>query len=229
MHTDLSRRVERRSVQDLSHQITDGMPTFPGDPEVTVASATDFETDGYRVTRLGCGSHTGTHVDAPAHTESDGKTLDEFDLDRFVSETIRVDCRDLGARARIPPNRVPTDDADCVVFQTGWDEHWGTERYRDHPFLSPGTAERCAERGFAVGTDTLNPDPTPSPNADPSEPDGFRAHHALLGDDCLIFENLTNLSAVPERFELRAYPLPLGTDGAPVRAVGAPLDGGGPQ
>lgn len=224
--THLCREGKRPTVHDLSHQFADGMTTFPGDPEVTVDPATDFDIDGYRVTDLGCGSHAGTHVDAPAHTEADGKTLDEFDLDRFVLETIRVDCRDLGARERISSERVPSGDADCVVFHTGWDEHWDTDRYRDHPFLAPATAERCAERGLAVGTDTLNPDPTPSPNATADEPDGFPAHHAVLGDDCLIVENLTGLAAVPERFELRAYPLPLGTDGAPVRAVGVPLDTG---
>lgn len=211
-------------MEDLTHEFTDGMATFPGDPAVTVEPATEFDTDGYRVTSLGCGSHAGTHVDAPAHTEPDGKTLDEFDLDRFVLETTRVDCRDLGAREQISPERVPTCEADCVVFHTSWDDHWNTERYRDHPFLAPETAERCAERNLAVGTDTLNPDPTPSPNASADEPDGFPAHHALLGTDCLIVENLTRLATVPERFELRVYPLPLGTDGAPVRAVGVPLD-----
>jgi kynurenine formamidase len=41
-----------------------------------------------------------------------------------------------------------------------------------------------------------------------------------LGDSRLVFENLTGLERLPQRFELRAYPLALGGDGAPVRAVG---------
>ncbi|MFB6270576.1 MAG: cyclase family protein, partial [Halobacterium sp.] len=41
----------------------------------------------------------------------------------------------------------------------------------------------------------------------------------LLGADCLILENLTGLGAAGDRFELRAYPMALSTDGAPVRAV----------
>lgn len=157
---------------------------------------------------------------APSHTERDGKPLEEFPLDRFVLETVQVGCLDLSARDPIPPDRVPETDADCVVFRTGWDDHWGTERYLDHPYLSPDAARRCAREGYAVGTDTLNPDPTPSPNARADEPEGVQAHHALLGDDRLLFENLTGLHRAPERFELRAYPLPIGGDGAPVRAVG---------
>ncbi len=207
-------------MYDLSHPIEPSMQTFPGDPDVSLAATREFAIDGYRVRELGCGSHTGTHVDAPAHTERDGRALEEFPIERFVLETVRVDCLDLSARDPILPDRVPESDVDCVVFHTGWDDHWETDRYLDHPYLSPETARRCVREGYAVGTDTLNPDPTPSPNAREAEPDGAPAHHALLGDDRLIFENLTGLDRVPERFELRAHPLPIGGDGAPVRAVG---------
>jgi kynurenine formamidase len=214
--------VKLPGVYDLSHPFTDGMQTFPGDPPVHVRPAAGVEADGYRVTELACGSHAGTHVDAPSHTEPDGDSLDAFPTDRFVSATRRVDCRDLDAREPIPPDRVPDAETDleCVVFQTGWDAHWGTDRYLDHPYLPPETARRCGDRGFDVGVDALNPDPTPLPRAGDDEPQGLPAHHALLGTGRLVFENLTRLGAVPRRFELRAYPLPLGADGAPVRAVG---------
>jgi len=207
-------------MHDLSQPIETGMSTYPGDPEVSVQPAATYPEDDCRVSELSCGSHTGTHVDAPSHTERDGKTLDSYDLERFVLDGRTVDCRDLDPREPIPADRVPGADADCAVFWTGWDEHWGDDRYLDHPYLSVAAAERCAERGLAVATDTLNPDPTPTDRATDDEPTGFAVHHALLGADCLIFENLTNLGAVPERFQLRAYPLKLGGDGAPVRAVG---------
>lgn len=207
-------------MYDLSQPIESGMPTYPGDPAVSVDPAATYPEDDCRVSALSCGSHTGTHVDAPSHTEAEGRTLDSFELDRFVLDARTVDCRDLDPREAIPPERVPDDDADCAVFWTGWDDHWGEERYLDHPYLSVAAAERCADRGLAVATDTLNPDPTPTDRATDDEPGGFAVHHALLGADCLIVENLANLDAVPERFELRAYPLKLGGDGAPVRAVG---------
>lgn len=208
-------------MHDLSHRIETGMQTFPGDPAVTVESAATHVADGYRVERVVCGSHTGTHVDSPAHTEPDGRTLDTYDLSAFVRDAIRVDCRDLGARDPITADRVPdAPDADCAVFWTDWDDHWGTDRYLDHPYLTPDAARACVDRGLAVATDTLNPDPTPTDKAGADEPDGFPAHHALLGADHLVFENLTNLGAVTDRFELHALPLKLTTDGAPVRAVG---------
>jgi len=207
-------------MQDLSHPFVDGLQTYPTDRDVSVASATDYETDGYRSVEIETGSHAGTHVDAPAHILQDGKHLSEYDVEDFVLSTVIVDCRDLEDREAIPPERVPDDESiECVVFRTDWDEYWGSERYFDHPYLSPEAAQKCAEKEFAVGTDTLNPDPTPRLTASAEEPDGFKAHEAILGAEQLIFENLTNLESVPEHFELRAHPLPLQVDGAPVRAV----------
>lgn len=207
-------------MEDLSHPFVDGLQTYPADDDVHVSPNAEHETEGYRSTTIETGSHAGTHVDAPAHIIPDGKELAEFAVDEFVFDAVKVDCRDLEAREPIPPERVPEDEtADCVIFQTNWDEHWGTERYFDHPYLSPEAAKVCAKREFSVGSDTLNPDPTPSLSASADEPDGFRAHEAILGAEKLIFENLTGLDRVPDRFELRAFPLPLQVDGAPVRAV----------
>jgi Predicted metal-dependent hydrolase len=210
-------------VRDLTHQIETEMQTYPGDPAVTVSSATTVEADGAAVERVELGSHTGTHVDAPAHVIPDGRTLDTFELDAFAFDAVRVDCRALGAREAIPAALVPTGtDADCVVFDTGWADHWGTPRYRDHPYLSPEAGEACAEAGVAVATDTLSPDPTPPADADESDDAGDTTdapvHEAVLGAGQLIVENLTGLGGL-RRFELRALPLALAGDGAPVRAA----------
>ena len=210
---------------DLSHPIEAGMQTYPGDPAVEVAPHATHDADGFHVDAVRCGSHTGTHVDAPAHTEPGGRTLEAYPVERFVRRAVVADCTHLGARESIPASSVPGPDADAdlVAFRTGWDDFWGTETYLDHPYLSAATAEACADRGFDVAVDTLNPDPTPTDDAGDAgddEPTDFRIHHTLLGDGRLIFENLTNLDRVGERFEFRAYPMALASDGAPVRAVG---------
>lgn len=206
-------------LRDLTHPIEDGMQTYPGDPPVSVSPAATMADDGARVTALSLGSHTGTHVDAPAHTEADGATLGAFDIDDFRFSARLVDVTDLDDREAIGPGRLPDRvDADCLVFHTGWDRFWGTDRYLDHPHLGADAAEWCAERGLAVATDTLSPDPTPSASSADHDA-GFPAHHALLGAGRLILENLTDLDGLPERFTLHAFPLSLDGDGAPVRAV----------
>lgn len=196
--------------RDLSHPIEDGMPVYPGDPAVSVDTAADFDVDGYRVSRLELGTHTGTHVDAPSHLERDGATLGDFAPTDFEWDA-RVVHLDPDARGEIRVDAVPQGDADAVVFATGWSDHWSTDRYRDHPHLTTDAAARCADRGLHVGLDVPSPDPPDSAE--------FPAHHELLGKNCLILENLTNLAGLPERITLHAYPLPVDADGAPVRAI----------
>ncbi|MFA9517187.1 cyclase family protein [Halopenitus sp. H-Gu1] len=215
--------------RDLSHRIETGMRTFPGDPDVSVTSAATIPEDGFSVQEIRCGSHTGTHIDAPSHTEPDGGVLADRPIGQYVFTARFRDVTPCSAREPIGPDRLPDGiddpDVDIVVLRTGWDEYWATDhrendRYLDHPYLLPAAARRLREANCGVAVDSLNPDPTPTPAADPDEPDGFPVHHALLGSDLPIIENLTALSGLPERFVLYAFPLPIADgDGAPVRAV----------
>lgn len=207
-------------ARDLSHAVESGMPVFPDDPPVTVESHATLPEDGYRVSAVACGSHTGTHVDAPSHSEPDGRDIDTVDVGRFTFDAVRADCCGLDPRSPIGPEGLPSTDADLLVVRTGWDDHWGTPAYLQHPFLTPEAARFCVEQEYDVAIDALNVDPTPTGDAIDDEPTGFGAHHALLGNDRLVFENLTNLAGLPERFEVSAFPLKLADgDGAPVRAV----------
>jgi kynurenine formamidase len=192
------------------------MPTYPGDPAVSLSPHATHEADGYRVTACAFGSHTGTHVDAPAHVAPDERELADYPVDRFRFDARVVDCRGVGAgeAVTVADLRAADHDStaphDLLVVHTGWADHWGTDRYLDHPFLAPAAAEWCAERGLAVGLDV----PSPDPFGDADLP----AHHALLGADCLLLENLTGLDALPTRCRVSAYPV-LGGDGSPARVV----------
>ncbi len=197
------------------------MPVFPDDPSVTLEPARTLEDDGYRVSALACSSHTGTHIDAPSHTEPAGRTIDAYPLEAFVFDARIVDCTGKEPRAPITAEELPAvaDGVDLIVCRTGWDRHWGTATYADHPYLTAQAAERCVEAGLSIGVDTLNPDPTPTPNASADEPTDFPVHAAVLGADHFIIENLTNLEGL-DRVTLYAFPLALTDgDGSPVRAV----------
>jgi kynurenine formamidase len=209
------------TAYDLSQPLDPDVPVYPGDPEVSLRPHATHDADGYRVTALELGSHSGTHVDAPAHTEPDGATLDSVPMETFTMSALKLDCREYGASEAIPPAVLPNDmDPDAVVVHTGWDAHWPNERYLDHPYLAPETARRIVELDCHVGIDALNVDPTGSTDSDAST-HGIPAHHAILGAGKLIVENLTNLGAVPTEFTLDVAPLPLpDADAAPARVLG---------
>ncbi|GGI43789.1 kynurenine formamidase [Agromyces flavus] len=205
-------------MRDLSHPIADGMMVYPGDPGVHLAPALELERDGAAVTSVRMGSHTGTHVDAPAHTVAGGRTMDAVGLDELVGDALVIRVAGLEDRATVGvadlgdlPERVPA----IVVLDTGWAAHFGSERALRHPALSAEAARELVDRGMRVlAVDTLSPDPT-----DAAGTTDFPVHEIVLGADGLIVENLANLDGLPPRVRIGIFPVRLGTDGAPVRAV----------
>lgn len=106
-----------------------------------------------------------------------------------------------------------------VLLRTGWDQYWGTDKYRDHPFLSREAARKIVEAGIRVlGVDTLSPDQT---SAEGGNTD-FGVHEVVLGAGALLAENLTNLAALQGgSWVVSLVPLKIeGCDGSPVRAYG---------
>jgi kynurenine formamidase len=202
------------------------MPTYPGDPEVRIGPHATHKADGYQVSKVELGTHTGTHVDAPAHVDPDGATLGSFDLEDLRFEARVVDRGDVEAGGAIEPDALTDlggvegdrrdpglDDLGALVFRTGWESEWGADRMTRHPFLAAETAIRCADAGVAVAIDALSPDPS-------DRESDFPAHHALLGAGLPIVENVCNLDALPDGpFELLVCPLRVDADGAPARVL----------
>lgn len=201
---------------DLSHPIRTGMPVWPGDPEVALLPAAAIATHGYNVLSIHLGSQTGTHVDAPFHVDDALPTLDQVPLERFTGPAVVADLR--GNAGAIRPEDLKDLDlrpGAVLLLCTGWDAHWGTPRYSEHPWLDPTAARLLLGAGVrTVGIDA----PSIDCPGDPALP----SHHLLARTGAVIAENLTHLDAVPAGAQIWLLPLPLvGADGAPVRAVAA--------
>lgn len=170
------------------------------------------------------GSQTGTHLDAPYHFFNDGAAVDELPLHLFVGPAVIADLRGKDQRGRIEwEDLAPVADdlrpGRILVLHTGWDQHWDTAVYFDHPFLTGEAASRVIATGVrAVALDAPSLDETVLSGPSTGQ---FRAHRAVLGAGGIIVENLTNLSAIKTPHPiLSVLPLRLaGADGAPVRAV----------
>lgn len=218
-----------RRLVDLSHPVDDDTPVYPGDPVARFTPAATVAEDGYNVLHVRMGSQTGTHVDAPFHFLDDGPRIDELPLEMFLAPAVIVDVRGKAPHGRIEwsdlaPYAGLLGPGRMLVLHTGWDEHWGTDAYFDHPFLTGDAAERVVAAGVrTVALDALSLDETVVGG---SPADGFAAHFAVLGAGGVIVENLRNLAAVqgPDPI-LSVLPLRLaGADGAPVRAVAFDLE-----
>lgn len=213
-----------RGVVDLSRRVDDATQVYPGDPEVRLEPATTLAAHGVNVLGVHIGSHSGTHVDAPYHFVEDGARIDELDPRLFVGPAEVLDVRGKGQRERVTaedlrPYENRLSGGVIAVVRTGWEEHYGTPLYYDHPFLDRGAAQLLLDAGVrTVAVDALNVDATV---LEGEQPDGYPAHHLILGAGGVIAENLANLGAIdfPEPL-ISLLPIKLGgSDGAPVRAV----------
>ena len=80
---------------DLTHTIMPEMPMYPGSPAPALVPAAALDRDGYRETVLTLASHTGTHMDAPAHMLRDGASLESLPVSRFCGRAMVLDVSDL--------------------------------------------------------------------------------------------------------------------------------------
>ena len=201
---------------DLTHTLKNGISFFPGSPEPSFQAATTIEKDGFAEISINMPTHTGTHIDAPAHVIAHGKTLDLFPLDKFIGPAVLIDSRGYKSIEKdfLEINEARIKGVDFVLFYTGWQDKWNSPSFfDDFPALSQDAVKYL--QGFklkAVGFDAVSADKIDSaelPN-----------HNLLLADEVLIIENLCNLDKlIDQRFKLYCIPLNIqNADGSPVRA-----------
>ena len=213
-------------VIDLTQEIREDMPMFPGDEPPVLERVAFCGRDGYRETKLTFYSHTGTHADAPSHI-ADGRTrLEQFPLGHFIGQAFTIDASGLAegesiTMELIEPVRELADQADYLLFYTGRDRRLksaGTDAAVsafDGPRMDAKVANYLLKSGkLGMGTDAMS--------VDPADDENLTIHKKLMKyKDFVIVENLANLEMIAGTMCLfLAFPLKYaGADGAPVRAA----------
>ncbi|KZV66727.1 putative cyclase [Peniophora sp. CONT] len=222
-----------RTIIDLSQSLQEGMTVCEGHPPFTQSQCCSLERDGSAVSLISLSSHTGTHIDAPAHFIEGGATVDALDLSALIGPVLVID-----ARGREPDAMLDWDDTFApyekavapgvaVAICTGWSEHLGTSLYARNPRVAPAAAARLFEAGVRLlCIDALSPDGSPNAERGEGHDDWHRFHHFWLGKGGIIVENLVS-AGLEKMLETRGaswmgsfLPLRLEKcDGSPVRAV----------
>ena len=205
---------------DLSHTIEDGMPGFKlknEDGTVTQFSAhvRPFLTHDqsrpryqgkaeFEITDISFQSSVGTYIDSPYHRHREMRDISQIALDEVILPGVVIDVRGRGAfeAVTLTDAHASLDLAGmAVLFNFGWDQHWGTDAYYTYPFLSRDTIQSLIAAGVKlVGADTINIDDA----RDPERP----AHTWLLAREIFVVENLRGLDQLHgQAFTFFAVPL----------------------
>ena len=197
-------------IVDLSVVVNESTPVYPGDPTLKIEPAGLFEPDGWNDHIVSIPTHVGTHIDAPLHMLSDGKSLGQFPIEQFVGRGILVEVGKEFSLKAVQQSGIQAGD--IVLFHTGMSSSYHDPSYYEtYPVMSEEIAQYLVARQVKmVGVDAGNVD-----NAD-----GFPIHKILLAGGVLIIENLTNLEQLVDReFNVSALPIKLDLDGAPARVI----------
>ena len=207
------------AMLDLTHPISSNMPVYPGTNPPVFTTECSIDDTGFRETRMTLCSHTGTHVDAPAHLIKGANTLDLLPIEHFHGPAFLLNCANTRSHTigieELEPDQDTIRQVAFLLIHTGWSQHWGTDKYfAGYPVLSLEAAEWLGRFGLrGLGVDTIS--------VDEADAQDFLVHKALLRNDTIIIENLTNLERLPrDQFILSCFPLSFAdADGSPVRAV----------
>ena len=191
-------------LYDISQEVF-GCAIFPGDPSPEKKVVMSIKDGAVcNLTEIKMCAHNGTHVDAPYHFYSEGKTIDQVALERFIGRAYVAEHN----------GEIRAETAEGIL-----------KAARE---CDPASAKRILVKGKAVVTKEAaevfareklllfgNESQTVGPEDAPRE-----VHLIMLGAEIVLLEGI-RLAGVPEgAYLLHAAPINLGgSDGAPCRAT----------
>lgn len=198
---------------DVSQPLSNKVACWPGDTPFSYRVSWSKEESGsVNVGEITMSVHTGTHIDAPFHFDSEGKKVKDLDVNLYIGEAKVVHLHNPSSISVEDLKKIDLAGVTRLLIKTGaWTNR---ETFPTSiPPVDKGVAGYLKEQGVRLlGLDL--------PSVDPLDSKELAAHHELAAHSVHILEGLV-LDAIEEGdYELAALPLSLAeADGSPVRAV----------
>jgi len=208
-------RVTIRTVQDLTHVLHPGFPSFNPAffPKMERKVFVNIKKDGFYGNVLTYWEHSGTHMDAPHHFVEGRWFVHQIPAGRLIGPAVVIHIHERAmsdADAQVTPadirayerrhGRIPRGA--IVLMHSGWESRVNsTDAYRNadakgvmhFPGFHPEATELLVkERTISgIGVDTLSLDYGRSAD--------FKTHVTVLGANRWGLENVANLAKIPPR------------------------------
>ncbi len=191
-------------IYDISQEVFSS-EVFPGDPVPKKEMVSQIENgDVCNLSKLSMCAHNGTHIDAPFHFISDGKTVDKMGLEAFVGMAYVAEHQ----------GEVSYSDAENIIKKARALSEESAKRIliKGEVEVSLEATEAFVKAGILLlGNEPQTVGPKNAPMA---------VHLALLGVGVALLEGIRLKNVAEGVYFLSSAPLNLGGgDGAPCRAV----------
>jgi len=194
-------------IIDVTLPLSESTIAFPGDP---YPRFTQTDTGRYLISDISLTTHSGTHIDAPAHYLKAGDTIDTIPLDHLIGTCRVLDVRSAGSTIDAGNIAKKIDNVERLLLKTTYS---GSDEFiEDYPCLTPRAAKLLTRKGVkCIGID--------SPSIESYHCDGT-VHRELLSNGCIIIEFLDLTGVAEGDYDMAALPLRLaGLDGSPARVI----------
>lgn len=202
---------------DLSHDLKEGMSVYPGTEMPVFKKACNIEENGFAEMKVAFYTHTGTHIDSPAHILKNSKSISNLDVGHFIGTAfiVKYSVSEPLNIQRIKEEIDRVGKPDFILLNCGWDQYWASDDYfSDFPLPGTEVFQYLSQLGLkGIGIDAISIDLVHSSL--------LINHRLILASNTIIIENLKDLHKIPDGiFEFFCFPLKIsGGDGSPVRAV----------
>lgn len=202
-------------IIDISLPINNKTPIYPGNVSVSVSHYHKIPEYATAISTITLGSHTGTHIDAPAHAIEGALTLDKVPLNNLVGPCKVFDfSKEKGEMVTLVMlGAKEIKSGDRILLKTRNSPRGFKEFFDDYVYLGGDAADYLADRGVnLVGIDSLSIKKRGGID--------HRPHISLLKKNIPILEGLDLSQVVEGQYDLYALPLNMTEiDGAPARAI----------
>lgn len=198
---------------DISWPLSPSLTQYKNRRDFSVQKTQDFVHDKVRSSLITIGSHTGTHVDAPAHFLRDGATLDQIALEKTCGPCIVIDLTHVKECITAETLQSYTFNHTILLLKTKNSFLESNASFNpDFIYLEKSGAQLLANAGIkSIGIDYLG--------IERNQPD-HETHTYFLEKEIPIIEGLRLGHVDAGNYILYCLPLALqGTEAAPARAL----------
>jgi kynurenine formamidase len=186
---------------DLTAPISAETPVYPGDPVVhfdVLEAGEAVECNGELlrppiIRHMHMSSHTGTHIDAPAHITAGAKTVDDISLDTLVGGAAIIflpDCEKITGKLLAPVLLKIASTSTTITrmllltdFSTAPTPWYRQPFPSSFPHLTADAAQLLVQNQFQfVGID--------SPSIDAIDAESLPVHRTILGSGAVVLEGI---------------------------------------
>jgi len=214
-----------KNIIDISVPLYPDMPVWPGSAGIQLTQTSRLDKgDGVNNSKLICDVHIGTHIDAPLHYITDGKSIEQLKLEDLIGPAVVAYLPEAEIITKNVLEELSLPGATRrLLLRTRNSSLWETGSHRfqtNYVALTPDAAQWIVDHDIClIGVDYLS---VQRYGEDP------QTHEILLSAGVIIVEGLNLARVGSGMYELICLPLKLvGSEGAPARAVLRKMTNGG--